>query len=161
MGSIATDPPTMPSASISTDYLIIGAGPAGASLACFLARYNLRGHLISSAPGPAKTPRAHLTNPPALECLRDLDPAMYQECLRLGNTGDFIKHYRWCETMAGEEYARQLSWGSGDRKGEYEQMTPCQYMDLPQVRLSVFKVHVRRSLTSFFGLCRTFWSLCC
>jgi hypothetical protein len=149
MGSIATDPITMPSPSMSTDYLVIGAGPAGASLACFLARYNLRGLLVSSAAGPAKTPRAHLSNPPALECLRDVDLAMYEECLRLSNTGDFIKHYRWCETMAGEEYARQLAWGSGDRKGEYEQLTPCQYMDLPQVRLYIQTIHMRNMLKGY------------
>jgi 2-polyprenyl-6-methoxyphenol hydroxylase-like FAD-dependent oxidoreductase len=131
MGSIAIETPQS-SPTISTDYLIVGAGPAGASLACFLARYKLHGLLISSASGPAKTPRAHITNPPALECLRDLDPRMYDECVRLGNSGDFIKHYRWCETMAGEEYARALAWGSGDRKGEYEQVSPCAYMDLPQ-----------------------------
>lgn len=132
MGSI-TVPASSPSPpTISTDYLIVGAGPAGASLACFLARYNLRGIVISAASGPARTPRAHITNPAALECLRDLDPRMYDECLRLGNYGDFIKHYRWCETMAGQEYARAYAFGSGDRKGEYEHISPCQYMDLPQ-----------------------------
>jgi 2-polyprenyl-6-methoxyphenol hydroxylase-like FAD-dependent oxidoreductase len=131
MGSI-TDHSTTSSYTITTPYLIIGAGPAGASLACFLARHSLTGLLISSSSGPAKTPRAHITNPPALECLRDLDPTMYDECLRLGNHGDFIKHYRWCETLAGEEYARNYSWGSGDRKGEYEAVSPCRYLDLPQ-----------------------------
>ncbi|KAH4860468.1 hypothetical protein HBH75_036050 [Parastagonospora nodorum] len=117
---------------MSTDYLIIGAGPAGASLACFLARQNLQGLLMSSTPGPAKTPRAHMTNPPALECLRDLDPSLYEECLRLGNGDEVIRHYRWCETMAGEEYARNYAWGNGERKGEYDCISPCKYLDLPQ-----------------------------
>ncbi|CAO2650475.1 Nn.00g017670.m01.CDS01 [Neocucurbitaria sp. VM-36] len=116
---------------VETDFLIIGAGPAGASLACFLARHNLSGILISSASGPARTPRAHVTNSAALECIRDLDVSMYDECVRLGNMGDAIAHYRWCESMAGEEYARNYAWGTR-RKTEYESMSPCKYMDLPQ-----------------------------
>ncbi|KAF1840899.1 uncharacterized protein K460DRAFT_370880 [Cucurbitaria berberidis CBS 394.84] len=121
----------MANTTIETDFLIVGAGPAGASLACFLARYNLNGILISSASGTAFTPRAHLTNSAALECLRDLDPSMYDECLRLGNVGSSMAHYRWCESMVGEEYARNLAWGNG-RKTDYDAVSPCVYMDLPQ-----------------------------
>lgn len=73
----------------STDVLIIGAGPAGASLACFLAYYGkpmqisylefphvlsanrdnhlgIRGIMISSCPTNADTPRAHITNMAAM-----------------------------------------------------------------------------------------------
>lgn len=123
---------TPPPHEILTDYLIVGAGPAGASLGCFLASHSLSGLLISSASGPARTPRAHLTNSAALECLRNLDPSVYEECLRLGNHGDEFKHYRYCETMAGAEYGRTFAWGHGERSGEYEQVSPCKYMDLPQ-----------------------------
>jgi hypothetical protein len=73
-----------------------------------------------------------MTNPPALECLRDLDPLVYEDCLRLGNDDEVIRHYRWCETMAGEEYARNYTWGNGERKGEYDCISPCKYFDLPQ-----------------------------
>lgn len=127
MGSITPSP-----VNLETDFLIVGAGPAGASLACFLASHSLTGILLSSAPGTAFTPRAHLTNPPALEALRDCDPFIYDECVRLGTAGDAIKHYRFCETMAGEEYARNIAWGQGARKGEYEAVSPCRYMDLSQ-----------------------------
>lgn len=34
--------------------------------------------------------------------------------------------------MAGVEYARALAWGSGSRKGEYEAISPCKYIDLGQ-----------------------------
>lgn len=74
---------------ISTDILIIGTGPAGASLACFLALHGqysfihcillkhmdtyednhglgIHGIMVSSAPGSADTPRAHLTNMAAM-----------------------------------------------------------------------------------------------
>ncbi|KAL1653415.1 hypothetical protein SLS61_003924 [Didymella pomorum] len=99
----------------------MGAGPAGASLSCFLARYGLIGLTISSASGTSPEPRAHPMNSAALECLRDLDPSVYDECIRLGNHGDSIKNNRWAETMAGEEYARVPSWGvHGKRKSDYE-----------------------------------------
>lgn len=129
-----TSAPTSPSAhTIETDLLIIGAGPAGASLSCFLARYGLIGLTISSASGTSPEPRAHPMNSAALECLRDLDPRVYDECIRLGNHGDSIKNNRWAETMAGEEYARVPSWGvHGKRKSDYEGVSPCRYADLPQ-----------------------------
>ncbi|KAK4183943.1 hypothetical protein QBC35DRAFT_466892 [Podospora australis] len=47
---------------IETEFLIVGAGPAGSSLACFLASYGLRGLIIAKAPGTANTPRAHITS---------------------------------------------------------------------------------------------------
>jgi 2-polyprenyl-6-methoxyphenol hydroxylase-like FAD-dependent oxidoreductase len=34
--------------------------------------------------------------------------------------------------MSGEEYARIFSWGEGPRKSEYETVSPCHPMDLPQ-----------------------------
>ena len=44
-----------------------------------------------------------------------------------------MQHTRWCRTMAGEEWARIHSWGNQpDRKGEYEAMSPCRHVDLPQ-----------------------------
>ncbi|KAF1833597.1 hypothetical protein BDW02DRAFT_500392 [Decorospora gaudefroyi] len=88
--------------------------------------------MLSSSNGTPLTPRAHITNPPALEALRDCDRSMYDECVRLGNYGDAIKHYRLCESMAGIEYARNIAWGYGHRKGEYEALSPCVYMDLTQ-----------------------------
>lgn len=139
MGSLsehaATNSAPAPSSNhtLETDFLIVGAGPAGASLSCFLARYGLKGLTISSSPGTSPEPRAHLMNSAALECLRDLDRGMYEECIRLGNDGDTIKNNRWAETMAGREYARVPSWGvHGARRSDYEVLSPCRYTDLPQ-----------------------------
>lgn len=42
---------------VETPFLIVGAGPAGASLACFLAEYGLTGIIVVKAPGTAKEPR--------------------------------------------------------------------------------------------------------
>lgn len=74
---------------LETEFLVVGAGPAGAALACFLTSYGeylfsvenkvmvfehllteylkgFKGIMISAAPGTANTPRAHITNMAAL-----------------------------------------------------------------------------------------------
>lgn len=119
---------------IETPFLIVGAGPAGASLACFLAAYGLKGICISNAPGTAREPRAHITNPAALECLRDI--GLEEECNRNSTPGNCMQHTRWCHDMAGEEWARIHSWGNQPhRRGEYEAASPCRHVDLPQTLL--------------------------
>ncbi|PSR77658.1 FAD binding domain-domain-containing protein [Coniella lustricola] len=119
---------------IDTPYLIVGAGPAGASLACFLAAYNLTGLIIAASPGTAHTPRAHITNMAAIECLRDID--LETACRAAATAGDSMQHTRWCASMAGAEYARIYSWGNDPaRKGDYDAASPCAHVDLPQTLL--------------------------
>jgi 2-polyprenyl-6-methoxyphenol hydroxylase-like FAD-dependent oxidoreductase len=118
---------------VETPLLIVGAGPAGASLACFLSHppYSMTGLLISNQPTTSQTPRAHITNPACFECLRDI--GLEETCLDQAVEGDCMVHTRWCHDMTGEEYARIYSWGNDPaRKGEYEAATPCRHVDLPQ-----------------------------
>lgn len=119
---------------IETPYLIIGAGPAGASLACFLGDHGLTGIILAAAPGVAATPRAHITNPAGLECLRDIN--LETACLQAASSGDNMTHTRWCRTMAGDEFARIYSWGHDPhRRGDYAAASPCSHVDLPQTEL--------------------------
>lgn len=74
----------------------------------------LRGMLIAAAPGTADTPRAHITNMAALECLRDI--GLEEECLKVAVKGDSMLHTRWCNSLAGEEYARIYSWGNDPKR---------------------------------------------
>ena len=86
-------PPNQPPQPLETKILIVGAGPAGASLACFLARYGILGLVISAAPSTADTPRAHMNNMAAMECPRDT--GVWDKCCKLGHSGDTIKHFRY------------------------------------------------------------------
>lgn len=118
---------------IEVPLLIVGTGPAGASLACFLSQppYSMTGLMISAAPTTSQTPRAHITNPAAFECLRDID--LEQTCLEQAVEGDCMVHTRWCHDMTGEEYGRIYSWGNDPkRRADYEGASPCHHTDLPQ-----------------------------
>ncbi|RDL40142.1 uncharacterized protein BP5553_00121 [Venustampulla echinocandica] len=117
-----------------TDLLIVGAGPAGAGLACFLTQHGLKGIMVAATPSTADTPRAHITNMAALECLRDI--GLEDECLKLAVDGGCMQHTRWCRSMAGEEYARVYSWGNDPtRAGDYDAASPCSHVDIPQTVL--------------------------
>ncbi|KAF4538062.1 Monooxygenase FAD-binding protein [Lasiodiplodia theobromae] len=124
-----------PDVQIEVETLIIGAGPAGAALACFLASHGIKGLMVSRAPTNADTPRAHITNAAALECLRDI--GLEDSIHNLSTKNEkFMMHTRWCYTMAGREYARIYSWGNDPaRKGDYERASPCKHVDLPQTLL--------------------------
>lgn len=145
---------------IETDHLIIGAGPAGASLACFLSSYGLKGIMVGAAPGSAETPRAHITNMAALECLRDI--GLEEACIKLAVGNEAMLHTRWCTTLAGEEMARIYSWGNDPkRKGDYDAASPCKHVDLPQtllepalVRHAVLKGFSCRFDTTFLSFTR-------
>lgn len=60
MGSIEQPPATLPV--LDADVLIVGAGPSGAALACFLGSHGIKGVMVSNAKGPSPTPRANCQN---------------------------------------------------------------------------------------------------
>jgi hypothetical protein len=70
--------------------------------------------MLASAPGTADTPRAHITNMAALECLRDI--GLEEECQKVAVKGESMQHTRWCRSMAGEEFARIYSWGNDPQR---------------------------------------------
>jgi hypothetical protein len=70
--------------------------------------------MLAATPGTADTPRAHITNMAALECLRDI--GLEEECKKVAVKGDSMQHTRWCRSMAGEEFARIYSWGNDPQR---------------------------------------------
>src|SRR5882724_11459235 len=125
---------TVMGATIETDVLVVGAGPAGASSAVFLGNHGIRNIVISRHRSTSETPRAHITNQRALEALRDagLEPA----CRAVATPSQYIEHTFWLRTMVGEEIARIHAWGNDpERFGDYAAASPCSMCDLPQTEL--------------------------
>ena len=138
---------------MTTDVLIVGAGPAGASSAVFLGKYGISTIMISRHRSTARTPRAHITNQRTMEAFRDA--GLEQDCMAHASPPSHIAHSIWLRSMVGEELARVNSWGSDPRrKGDYEAASPCQMCDLPQTELEPLLVaeaarlgsHVRFSM---------------
>jgi 2,4-dichlorophenol 6-monooxygenase len=140
-------------ASVKTDVLIVGAGPAGAASAVFLGKYGIPNIMISRHRSTARTPRAHLTNQRTMEALRDA--GLERECLARSSPGSNIEHTFWLRSMVGEELARCYAWGNDPvRKGDYETASPCRLCDLPQSELEPILVTAALRLGSHvrFGM---------
>ncbi|KAI1814931.1 FAD binding domain-containing protein [Poronia punctata] len=131
----------------NVDFLVVGAGPAGASLAAFLGQNGLKGVVIAKAPGTANTPRAHIFNPFALETLRDI--GLEGDALGHGTRGDSFKAIRWSHSMIGEEYGKVRAWGGNPKtQKDIATASPCEFLDLPQSYLE--PILVRYASTNGF-----------
>lgn len=117
---------------IETPVLIIGAGPAGASLALLLAKnHGISTIVICRHRGTANTPRAHIFNQRAMEVMRDLE--IEEELTSIASDASHMAHTSWLHSLTGQEYGRLWSWGSDPaRTGNYNACSPCQMSDLPQ-----------------------------
>lgn len=85
----------------------------------------IKGIMIGANATTADTPRAHITNAAALECLRDI--GLEEACIEAAADGaTCMAHTRWCRSMAGEEYARTYSWGNNpNRHVSYKALRCC------------------------------------
>lgn len=118
----------------STDVLVVGAGPMGATTALALARLGVKVLLVNRFNWTARTPRAHITNQRAMEVLRDL--GVEEDVRRKGTPWEWMGDTLFTTSLAGPEIARLRTWGTGDKRiGDYRQGSPCPMLDVPQDRM--------------------------
>jgi 2,4-dichlorophenol 6-monooxygenase len=103
--------------------LIVGAGPAGLTLALALARYGVPALTVEKHPSTAHTPRAHIINQRTVEIFRALNISKRFHEVAIPQSG--MTNNLWYTTLADPEVARSQTWGTGpDRAAEYFLSSP-------------------------------------
>ncbi|WP_018158174.1 FAD-dependent oxidoreductase [Demetria terragena] len=121
---------TMTSA-VHTDVLIVGAGPAGLTMAALLATYGVDAVTVTKYASTAHSPRAHITNQRTMEVFRDLD--LEDDVRAAATPNELMGNNVWATSFADEEIARLLTWGSGpERRMDYELASPTSMCNIPQ-----------------------------
>ena len=128
---------------VTTDVLIVGAGPSGLAMAALLAREGIDAITVTKYGGTAHSPRAHITNQRTMEVFRDL--GMAADITRVATPNDLTGNNVWATSFAGPEIARLLTWGSGpERRTDYDLASPCAMVNIPQHVME--PVQLRRAL---------------
>ena len=131
-GSAETELPAGPD--VTTDVVVVGSGPAGATAALLLSSLGIDNIMITKYRWTANTPRAHITNQRAMEVFRDLgiENQVLADATEHALVGDTV----FCTSIAGEEIGRIRTWGTRpDREADYRLASPCLIVDIPQTYL--------------------------
>jgi 2,4-dichlorophenol 6-monooxygenase len=129
---------------ITTDVLVVGAGPAGLTASALLARAGVSSLTVTKYGQTADSPRAHITNQRAMEVFRDLGIEQRVAARALPNR--LMGKQVFATAFAGRELSRMMTWGTGeDRRTDYEAASPCEMCNAPQHVLEPILLDAARS----------------
>ncbi len=121
-------------ATVETEVLVVGSGPAGASMALALSRYGIDNIVITRYGNLAAEPRAHITNQRTMEIFRDL--GVEQQVRAEATPQHLIGTTTYCTSLAGPELGRVRSWGNEPLvQAAHELASPSRICDMPQYLL--------------------------
>ena len=129
---------------LTTDVLVIGAGPAGLTAAAGLARLGVPSLTVTKYGHTADSPRAHITNQRAVEIFRDFghEDRVMERALPHRLMGKQV----FATAFAGRELSRMMTWGTGDdRLADYRSASPCEMCNAPQHILEPILLDAARS----------------
>src|ERR1700676_1583126 len=110
--------PNAKGADIEIPVLIVGAGPAGLTLALALARYGVPALTVEKHPSTAHTPRAHIINQRTVEIFRAL--GISEKFHEVAIPQSALTNNLWYTTLADPGLARsESSCGGPDPPPEY------------------------------------------
>lgn len=124
----------MQSTSLTTDVLVIGAGPTGMIAALCLAQYGVRSLVIERREGIQTHPKAHELSARSIEILHGLG-FRYDELMAEASPAADAGRILFCGTLREEFGVIDLNAGDGAKKYREHLASPAPYLNLSQVEL--------------------------